>query len=1026
MNEKPIDEAPGTTASPEQRPAKGSVPGEATVDDPPRAEATGPFRPDPAAAPARGTAPGPGAEAPDLSFLQPSARAGALGRLNPYEVLEVLGQGSFGTVLKAFDPALQRLVAIKVLGAEAACDDTTRRRFLREARAAAAVRDEHVVGVFEVAEEPVPCLVMEYVSGGSLQDWIDRTGRRGVEDIVRIGAEVAQGLAAAHQQGLVHRDVKPANILLGRDEGRGMRDEERQETPATPASSFSSVKIADFGLAKAADDVRLTQSGVLIGTPLYMSPEQARGEPLDRRSDLFSLGSVLHALCTGQAPFTAASKLGVLKRVCQDTPRPIRAVNPDIPDWLSAVVGKLLAKDPARRFQTAGELADLLRRHLAHLRDPSLPAPPTLDLDPETAELGRPAGKGPGERTVPRRRPAVRWRRWAILGGAAALVLSGLAALPLLLRQHPPEQGTNAQPRPIELPDRPEQAEALARQLLAEAEVRWTPVTVADLRSAGGATFVRRADQSVVAIGPNAEGDVYTLALTDLPPTVSALRLEALPDPRLPDKGPGRDGGGIFLLGEVVLYHAAGGADAPVTAVPIDRGVADAADVAAPIEQAFDADPATGWRPGGGPGRPHWAIFRLREPLRCARGDRLLVRLEHAVRRGPANLGSFRLTVSEDPAAPEAQALHAAVRSAALPGFAALGAAHFCRAEFAPAIAALTRATETGAGPTELLLLALAHQEVQQPELARPLHERAMALLPRQPLGDLLLLLLSRALVRIEGQSPAAAEARRAELVEARRLAELTAAVGRAANKRDAQLVRGTWYAQHGRWRECAADFRAALERDPSDREAWEIVAAALILAGDPGPISPLFARLMREAFSSKDDMPSWTCHIRCQVGHLWPEGVALDRLPLAELDRWLANLGRDTWLLGRMQADRARVAYRRGNYEETVEWCRKALASEEKHEDNRTYREQVGSQVYAVRAMAEHRLRRPDEARQSFARAAGLMPAELQGLGTDDTPGRPPVDDQVLAGNFLADWVIAEVYRPRPSSCWSPTCRRS
>src|SRR5262249_1979899 len=144
-------------------------------------------------------------------------------------------------------------------------------------------------------------------------------------------------------------------------------------------------KITDFGLARAVDDASLTQSGVIAGTPMYMSPEQARGEALDGRSDLFSLGSVLYVLCTGRPAFRAGNSLAVLKRVCEDPPRPIREINPDIPDWLAAIVGKLLAKDPGQRFQRAAEVADLLSQHLAHLQGPN-PIPPSAPaLNPAEA-----------------------------------------------------------------------------------------------------------------------------------------------------------------------------------------------------------------------------------------------------------------------------------------------------------------------------------------------------------------------------------------------------------------------------------------------------------------------------------------------------------------------------------------------------------------------------------------------------------------------------------------------------------------
>jgi serine/threonine-protein kinase len=142
------------------------------------------------------------------------------------------------------------------------------------------------------------------------------------------------------------------------------------------------VKITDFGLARVAADASLTQSGVVAGTPQYMSPEQAEGKPVDHRSDLFSLGSVLYAMCAGRAPFRAIGSMAILKRVCEETPTPIREINPEIPDWLAAIVAKLQAKDPAERYQTAAEVAEILGQHLAHLQHPSLvPLPANMKIE---------------------------------------------------------------------------------------------------------------------------------------------------------------------------------------------------------------------------------------------------------------------------------------------------------------------------------------------------------------------------------------------------------------------------------------------------------------------------------------------------------------------------------------------------------------------------------------------------------------------------------------------------------------------
>ncbi|HTU89438.1 MAG TPA: protein kinase [Gemmataceae bacterium] len=292
-----------------------------------------------------------------LGFLSPSDKPEHLGRLERYEVLEEIGRGGMGVVLKAFDPSLHRVVAIKVLAPQLATSGVARKRFLREAKAAAAVTHDHIVTIHAVDEaNGLPYLVMQYVPGQSLQDRIDKDGPLELADILRIGMQTASGLAAAHAHGIVHRDIKPANILL--EEG------------------VQRVKITDFGLARAMDDASLTQSGFVAGSPLYMAPEQARGEALDHRADLFSLGSVIYTMCTGRPPFRAANTLAVLRRVSEDSPRPIRETNPEIPDWLADIAAKLMAKEPSERFQSATEVEEVLGRHLAGLQHAAWVPPP--------------------------------------------------------------------------------------------------------------------------------------------------------------------------------------------------------------------------------------------------------------------------------------------------------------------------------------------------------------------------------------------------------------------------------------------------------------------------------------------------------------------------------------------------------------------------------------------------------------------------------------------------------------------------
>jgi serine/threonine protein kinase len=279
--------------------------------------------------------------------------------------------------MRAFDEKLHRMVAIKVMDPQLAAASPARKRFLREARAAAAVRHENVVGIHAVEDQPIPYLVMEYIPGQTLQQELDRAGPLDLPEVLRIRRQVAGGLAAAHALGLVHRDIKPANILL--ENGVERR-----------------VKITDFGLARAADDASLTQSGLIAGTPLYMAPEQARGEATDRRADLFSLGSVLYVMCTGRPPFRAPTAMAVLNRVTEDTPRPIREIIPEAPKWLCAIIARLHVKEPEGRFASAQQVAELLDRHLAKLhQDRGLGSPPA-------APQPMPARHGPARRARPK------------------------------------------------------------------------------------------------------------------------------------------------------------------------------------------------------------------------------------------------------------------------------------------------------------------------------------------------------------------------------------------------------------------------------------------------------------------------------------------------------------------------------------------------------------------------------------------------------------------------------------------------
>jgi eukaryotic-like serine/threonine-protein kinase len=284
----------------------------------------------------------------DLSFLDLPTQDGSLGRIGEHEVLAGLGEGGMGVVFKAFDKTLHRMVAIKVLAPRLASSQGARRRFIREARAAAAINHPNVITIHSVSvQQEMPYLVMEYIAGTTLHHRIREGPPLEVEEALRIAVQVASGLAAAHEQGVIHRDIKPANIML--------------------EDGVERVKITDFGLALAAiDSPTITSAGQMVGTPSYMSPEQVRAAgAIDSRSDLFSLGCVLYAMFVGHSPFRGQQTLEVIRLVSEFHPPPLHEVCPRVPRALSEVVRRLLEKNPKDRFQTASELAVVLKQQLA-------------------------------------------------------------------------------------------------------------------------------------------------------------------------------------------------------------------------------------------------------------------------------------------------------------------------------------------------------------------------------------------------------------------------------------------------------------------------------------------------------------------------------------------------------------------------------------------------------------------------------------------------------------------------------------
>jgi serine/threonine protein kinase len=282
---------------------------------------------------------------PVVSGKSPPAAPLWPAKCGAYRVVREIGRGGMDVVVEAADEDLQRRVAIKVMAPEPAQHPDAKARFLREARAAAAIDHENVVPIHHVGEEGgVPFIVMPLLRGESLEARLRRENRVPAADVIRLGREVAAGLAAAHGRGLVHRDIKPANIWLAAETGKAT--------------------ILDFGLARAADGTEgLTAPGAMPGTPAYMAPEQVDGQPADARSDLFSLGATLYRCATGQPAFAGPTLSAVLRAVTAHHPPPPHEVNPAVPGPLSDLIMRLLAKAPSARLPSAEyvlhDLADL-------------------------------------------------------------------------------------------------------------------------------------------------------------------------------------------------------------------------------------------------------------------------------------------------------------------------------------------------------------------------------------------------------------------------------------------------------------------------------------------------------------------------------------------------------------------------------------------------------------------------------------------------------------------------------------------
>jgi len=346
-----------------------------------------------------------------------------------YELGEIIGFGGMAEVHVARDLRLNRDVAVKVLRADLARDPSFYQRFKREAKNAAALNHPAIVAVHDTGEAetatgPVPYIVMEYVDGITLRDVVRTEGPIPPRRAIEIVADAAQALNFSHQHGIIHRDVKPANIMI---------------------SKTGAVKVMDFGIARAITDAghSLTQTAAVIGTAQYLSPEQAHGEPVDARSDVYSLGCVLYEMLTGDPPFVGDTPLAVAYQHVRKAPTPPSARHAGISPELDAVVLKALAKDPKKRYQTAADMrTDLVRVHSGQA-----PAAPAAPIDAETTEPSAPPSRK-SHRTQPlpvvpaddgsTRRPV---RRWLAVGAVLAVlaIVATIAITSLAGREQVPD-----------------------------------------------------------------------------------------------------------------------------------------------------------------------------------------------------------------------------------------------------------------------------------------------------------------------------------------------------------------------------------------------------------------------------------------------------------------------------------------------------------------------------------------------------------------------------------------------------------
>ncbi len=365
-----------------------------------------------------------------------SASARIVGQVlnDRYEILEKIGEGGMAVAYRGRDRVLGRVVAIKVMRPELAGDAAFVGRFRREARAAAGVTHEHIAGVYDTGSDgDYHYIVMEYVEGQSLSDRLRREGALPLAEVLRIGTEAAEALEAAHEAGIVHRDIKPHNVLLGRD---------------------GQVKVTDFGIARAAAGAGQADTSTIMGSVHYISPEQARGEAVGPQGDLYSLGAMLFQMLTGRPPFEDGDKLAIVHKHVYDVPPHVRELRPEVPPEVDSVVAHCLEKDLSRRFASARELLSYLG---------------ACPRSEDAAALSWPGRWA--RRTGRAARGAGRWARQRAVWGLLVVVLVAGAVIGMSMLAT-----ARGRASMVPVPDVQGMSEAAARQLLAEVNLSYREV----------------------------------------------------------------------------------------------------------------------------------------------------------------------------------------------------------------------------------------------------------------------------------------------------------------------------------------------------------------------------------------------------------------------------------------------------------------------------------------------------------------------------------------------------------------------